>query len=306
VVQSAVRSWFDWKDRKDNPVFWYQRVPIWIGTQAILRTSLTADDVPSLRFLGDLPNTGGKAVLLACCDEVYFYRFAHQLVVSGLQASPGLCIHIHIYEPTSRCLEDAATLRCRLGDRLTFSHEPAGRSPYKTASPYFFAAGRFAVAHHILERTRVPVLVIDADGIVRRDLEPEIADLANWDVGLILRTSRRRQWRKVLACAALLNPTPAGQLFSTRLVAAIERALRRAPLFHTDQIVLHYLCEHYRHHAGALRIADLGERWADHHFHPESLIWTAKGNARKLELVQMAMPDPAHTSAVTPSAPSRT
>ena len=60
-----------------------------------------------------------------------------------------------------------------------------------------------------------------------------------------------------------------------------------------NQIVLHYLCEHYRRHAGALRIADLGERWADHHFHPESLIWTAKGNARKLELAQMATP---HTS----------
>jgi hypothetical protein len=293
VVQSAVSSWFDRKDKKDNPVFWYQRVPIWIGTQAILRTSLTGDDIPSLRFLGDLPNAGGKPVLLACCDEVYFYRFAYHLAISGHQASPGLSTHIHIYDPSSQCLEDAALLRRRLGDRLTFSHEPPGRSPYKMASPYFFTAGRFAVAQHILERNGGPVLVIDVDGIVRRDLQPEIAYLANWDVGLVLRASRRRQWRKVLACAVLLNPTPAGRLFSARFAVAIERVLRRAPPFHMDQIVLHYLCEHYRRHAAALRIADLGERWADHHFHPESLIWTAKGNARKLELAQMATP---HTS----------
>jgi hypothetical protein len=301
----VLRSWFDWKDRKDNPVFWYQRALIWIGTQIVLRTSSTAENVPSLQFLGDIPDTGGGPVLLACCDEVYFYRFAHHLAISGHQASPGLCTHIHIYEPSSQCLEDAARLRNRLGDRLTFSHEPPGRSPYKTASPYFFTAGRFAVAHRLLERSGVPVLVIDVDGIVRRDLEPEICSLNRWDVGLVLRPSRKRPWRKVLACAVLLNPTPAGHLFSTRLAAAIERVLRRAPPFHTDQIVLHYLCEHYRRHTDELRIADLGERWADHHFHPESLIWTAKGNARKLELVQMAMPHTGRISSATPSAPSR-
>ncbi|MEZ5833097.1 MAG: hypothetical protein R3D05_18140 [Dongiaceae bacterium] len=288
-------SWFKWSDLKDTPVFWHRRIPIWLATQAVLRGGVTADYVPRLDLRGDLPAADGRPVLLACCDEVYFQRFAQDLAISACEANAGLHTHIHVYEPSARCLEDAAALKHRLGDRLTISYEPPGRSPYKTASGFFFAAGRFAVAHRILEQVRAPVMVIDVDGVVRRDLEPEISALAEWDVGLILRPSRKRLWRRVLACAVLLNPTPAGRLFSARIAAAVERVLRRTPRFHSDQLLLHYLCEHYRRH-GALRMVDLGERWADHEFHSESLIWTAKGQARKLELSQMLMPHANGTS----------
>lgn len=280
--------WFKWSDLKDSPVFWHRRIPIWLGAQAILRGSVTADYAPRLDLLGALPDADGQPVLLACCDEVYFQRFAHHLAVSACETNAGLHTHVHIYEPSSRCIEDAAKLQRRLGDRLTISYEPPGRSPYKKASKFFFTSGRFAVAHRILDRNRVPVMVIDVDGIVRRDLKAEISSLAEWDVGLILRPYQRRIWRRVLACAVLLNPTPAGRLFSARLAAAVERVLRRTPSFHSDQLLLHYLCEHHRRHGDALRIADLDERWASHDFDPDSLIWTAKGNARKLDLVRMA------------------
>jgi hypothetical protein len=209
------------------------------------------------------------------------------LAVSGRQASPDLFTHIHIYDPSSRCLDDAAALRRRLGDQVTFSHEPPGRSPYKKPSPFFFIAGRFAVAQYLLEKTGSPVLMIDADGIVRGNLSPEIRALAGWDIGLILRPSRRHLWRKVLASAVLFNPTPEGRLFAARAAHAIERVMRRAPEFNTDQIMLHYLSEYYRRHGGALRIANLDERWADHNFDPQSLIWTGKGSARKIQLAQM-------------------
>lgn len=281
-------SWFKRSDLKDSPVFWHRRIPVWLGTQAVLRGGSTIDYAPRLTLLGDLPNADGQPVLLACCDEVYFQRFAHQLAISACETNASLHTHLHIYEPSSRCLVDAAMLQRRLGDRLTISYEPPGRSPYKQASAFFFTSGRFAVAHRILDRNRAPVMVIDVDGIVRRDLESEISSLSEWDVGLILRPYQKRIWRRVLACAVLFNPTPAGRLFSARLAAAVERVLRRTPRFHADQLLLHYLREHCRRHGDALRIVDLGERWADHQFRLDSLIWTAKGNTRKLELVRMA------------------
>jgi hypothetical protein len=287
-----VTRWFKSSDLKDSPVFWHRRIPIWLGTQAVLRSGVTADYAPRLDLLGDLPDADGKPVLLACCDEVYFQRFAHQLAASACETNAGLHTHVHVYEPSSRCLEDAALLQRRLGNRLTISYELPGRSPYKKASPFYFTSGRFAVAHRILDRNRAPVMAIDVDGIVRRNLEAEISSLAEWDVGLILRPHQKRIWRRVLACAVLLNPTPAGRLFSARLAAAVERVLRRTPRFHLDQLLLHYLCEHSRRHGDALRIVDLDERWADHEFRPDSLIWTAKGNARKLELVRMTDPLP--------------
>jgi hypothetical protein len=101
-----------------------------------------------------------------------------------------------------------------------------------------------------------------------------------------MRPKQKRIWRRVLACAVLLNPTEEGRTFSARLAAALEQALRSAPRFHIDQIVIYYLARYCRRHGETVRITNLGERWADHEFTPEGLIWTAKGNARKLALAE--------------------
>jgi hypothetical protein len=278
--------WFKSGDLKDSPVFWHRRVPIWLRAQVGFRSRLQTGRRSALQIRGDLPEADGKPVLLACCDEVYFHRFACDLAASARRTSPGVRMHIHIYEPSSRCIDDAMGLQHRLGEGMTVSYELAGRSPYRTASTFFFTTARFAIANHILERSRAPVLMIDVDGIVCRDLEPEIRALAKWDVGLVLRPKQKRIWRRVLACAVLLNPTEEGRWFSARLAAALDRVLRSAPRFHIDQIVIHYLCRYCRRHGENVRITDLGERWADHEFTPEGLIWTAKGNARKLELAE--------------------
>ncbi|HKP26003.1 MAG TPA: hypothetical protein VJV39_19190 [Dongiaceae bacterium] len=278
--------WFKSSDLKDSPVFWHRRAPIWLRVQVGFKSGLQTGRKSELQLLGSLPEADGKPVLLACCDEVYFYRFARDLAASAHRTSPGVHAHIHIYEPSSRCIHDAAELQRHLGAGMTVSYEPAGRSPYKSASPFFFTTARFAIADQILERNRTPVLVIDIDGVVCRDLEPEIRALGKCDVGLVLRPKQKRIWRRVLACAVLLNPTEEGRRFSARLATALERALRSAPRFHIDQIVIHYLCRYYRRHRENVRIADLGERWADHEFTPEGLIWTAKGSTRKLELAE--------------------
>ncbi len=275
--------WFKSSDLKDSPIFWHRRAPIWLRAQAGFRSGLQNGQSFELQLLGDLPQADGKPVLLACCDEVYFYRFARDLAASAHRTSPSVHTHIHVYEPSSRCIDDAAELQRRLGEGMTVSYEQAGRSPYGAASPFFFTTGRFAIAHHILEKNRAPILMIDVDGVVCRDLEPEIRALATWDVGLVLRPKQKRIWRRVLACAVLFNPTEEGRRFSARLAAALERALRSAPRFHIDQIVIYYLSRYCLRRGEEVRIADLGERWADHEFTPEGLIWTAKGSARKLD-----------------------
>jgi hypothetical protein len=286
VREFVVARWFKSSDLKDSPIFWHRRAPIWLRAQIGFRSRLQAGQRSGPQLLGDLPEADGKPVLLACCDEVYFYRFARDLAATAHRTSPGVRTHIHIYEPSIRCIDDAAELQRRLGEGMTVSYELTGRSPYRTASPFFFTTARFAIAHHILERNRAPVLMIDVDGAVCSELEPEIRALANWDVGLILRPNQNRIWRRVLACAVLFNPTAEGRRFSARLAAALERVLRSAPRFHIDQIVIYYLCRYCRRHHENVQIIDLGERWADHEFTPESLIWTAKGNARKLELAE--------------------
>jgi hypothetical protein len=279
-----VTTWFKRSDLKDSPVFWHRRVPIWLRAQGAFRSGSSRKS--RLQLLGSLPEADGKPVLLACCDEVYFYRFAGHLAASAHAASPGVHTHIHIYEPSSSCIADARELQRKLGSRVTVSHEPPGRSPYPSPSTFYFTTARFAVAHHILERNRAPILIIDVDGVVRRDLEQEIRALAGSDVGVMLRPRQPRIWRRILACAVLLNPTEEGRRFSARLTAALDRILRSAPRFHIDQVVIYYLWRHCRRRGERVRIAELDERWADHEFSSTGLIWTAKGSTRKLELAE--------------------
>jgi hypothetical protein len=130
-------------------------------------------------------------------------------------------------------------------------------------------------------------LILDIDGVVRRDLGPELARLADCDIGLIHRAWRKYHWRKVLASAILINPTPAGRLFAVRLSSVLERVLRRAPRFHIDQIAIFYLCQFYGRQSAELKVAALGMNWADHLFKSGSLIWSAKGATRKLNLERL-------------------
>jgi len=283
----TLQTWFVWKKRKDNPAFVFQRLPIWICTWLAMKQRQSADHVQRPDILGDLPAAGGNPVIMACCDDVYFARFANKFVKSIVNTCPNLYVHVHIYHPSRETLEAAAILKREVGHQASFSHELRGRSPYLADNPYFFAAGRFAVAARILAAINAPLLILDIDGVIRRDLGPELTQLATWDIGLIRRASRRYQWRKILAGAVLVNPTPAGRLFAARLSSVIERVLRWAPRFHVDQIVIFYLCQFYGRQSGELKIADLGMNWADHLFKNDSLIWSAKGMTRKFDLEQL-------------------
>lgn len=283
-----LKTWFVWKKRKDNPALIHQRWPIWIKTRLAMQHKSRTDRHPSLQLSGDLPVETAPAIVMACCDEVYFHRFARNFVQSIIDTSPGLGVHIHIYHPSQETLIAASVMQSDFGPAFTVSYEPAGRSPYAGGHPYFFAAGRFAVAHQLMLTLDVPLLILDIDGIARRDLGAGIAALAGYDVGLIQRPWRKFSWRKILASAVLINPTPAGRLFAARLAAAIERVLKSAPRYHVDQIVIYYLCEFYRRQGVQPKIADLGMAWGDHEFGDDSLIWGAKGPSRKLELEDLA------------------
>ena len=276
-----------WTDRHNSPVFGSQLAHI----RQCVSKAFEQNQSPgwSPRLNGRLPDASGDGpILMACCDESYFYRFGRQYLLSAALNCPRSRIHLHIYNPRPLCIADAEFLQARLSPRVTVSHEGPERNPYGEEAPFFFAAGRFAVAAMIARQSHAPIMLTDVDGLVRRSPVPELELLRSYDVGLIRREKMHKPWRRILACAVLVNPTEHALRFLERLSSAIHHSLARRPHYHVDQTAIAFLLDAYAAGGAPLHMAPLGMTWGDHRFSPESIIWSAKG-ARKQQLQGLSL-----------------
>jgi hypothetical protein len=195
-----------------------------------------------------------------------------------------------LFEPSALCVADAEMLEARIGRELSISYESGERNPYGRPHPVFFAAGRFMIAKILIERNRVPVMAVDIDGRVRRNLADAIDTLKHHDVGVVWRQSQYRPWRTILASAVFLNTTDQARSFTARLAEALRLSLMKQPTYHIDQATLHYLLHYYSFHQLKLNASNLGLIWCDHQFREDSLIWSAKGK-RKVDLLRLDRAD---------------
>lgn len=271
-----------WRNRHDNAVwFWQQR-----RVRRAMRRAFAAQTPIGLdqRLVleGGWPNADDpRPVVFAACDDGYFDRFAQHLALSSAARSPGTRVHLHLYEPSPKCLAHAGELVERCGGRLTISHEGAARNPFSRPTSFYFAAGRFAVASRMRKEIRAPILMVDADGLVANDLLNGFAGLRPMEAGFILQAENTALYRKILASAIYLGTTGAKvEEFFTRLADGIGLALAMAGHYHVDQIGIHYALQHCGTHLSGPRIEPLGLEWSDYRFDPASLIWSTKG-ARK-------------------------
>ena len=271
-----------WRNRHDNAVWFWQQ---WRVRRAILQ----AFSAPQPMVVdGQLELQGGwpdpldpRPVVFAACDDGYFERFAQHLALSSAARSPSTRVHLHLYDPSPPCLEQAASVIRRCGDRLTVSHEGPSRNPFGRPMSFYFAAGRFAVASRMRKQISAPILMVDADGLVANDLAAGFAGLSAMEAGFILQPDNDALYRKILASAIYLGVgSRQVEDFFTRLADGIHLALAMAGRYHVDQIGIHYALEYCARHQDGPAIAPLGLEWSDYEFRPESLIWSTKG-ARK-------------------------
>lgn len=270
------------RNRHDNAVwFWQQhRVLRSMRRAFAARTPIALDR--QLALEGGWPDADDRRpVVFAACDEGYFYRFAQHLALSSAARSPGTRVHLHLYEPSPKCLADADELIRRCGGRVTISREGPDRNPFKRPMSFYFAAGRFAVASRMRKQIKAPILMVDADGLVANDLVTGFASLSSMEAGFILQPENTALYRKILASAIYLGTIgDEVQEFFTRLADGIGLALAMAGRYHVDQIGIHYALQYCHSHNGGPRIEPLGLEWSDYCFDPDSLIWSTKG-ARK-------------------------
>ena len=266
---------------------------LWLALEVALSVRKPCDVCEvDLNFIGGEPPRAHKpGIVLACCDALYYRRFAATLIETAKRNSPNQHVHVHVYEPGEAWKAEAQdTAAAHPG--LTLSWEDSRRNPFRDADRnyIYYAAARFAVVRRIVEQSRSPVLVVDTDGLVVRPLDEPFASFEGYDAGLIRRRTWK-PWQKNLAAALMIQPTQNGLDFITRVADVLHMVLARKPEFHVDQMVIHGVDRASRSSSGGLRVFPLTKAFADWEFLPDSYIWSAKGD-RKLDfadLVQRVM-----------------
>lgn len=230
---------------------------------------------------GSMPSGKGPPILLAACNELYYWEFARTFLRSIEAIGAPERFHLHLCEPSEAALADVEAMASSLAHvDLSWTWDD-GKTALQPAYPtIYYAAVRFLLAPMILAATRSTILCLDIDGIARRPISSAFEAISgDEDVRLIKRPGNKAV-RRVLASALAINPTEAGMRFAERLGRAIATILSLRPRYHVDQISIVRVVETMEAKR-EIRAAQMPLSFADHDFAEASVIWTAKSWRRK-------------------------
>lgn len=159
---------------------------------------------------------GKPLIVYVACDPVYFRRFAGPMLRSvaedsGLDAA--ICLHVVNPDPeTARAMEAEAAAYG--AERFVLVRERADLAPLGAQAKTHFACSRFLFLPELLARYGRPVLMLDVDLLVLRDLAPLLATSAAADLGAMTNALKRLDiWSLVYADVLHVRPTPAAAAF---------------------------------------------------------------------------------------------
>lgn len=194
--------------------------------------------LPELRMLQPLAATPRPVVFVAC-DTRYFFDHAVYLAYSMHDRNVGkLDLHLHLYAPEPRVLDEIERLRARLpGLSIGVSAED-GPAPLPHA-PAYFATARFVRAWQVLQHYQCELCLMDADALFNGDWERLAARLTPETELALVRPSAVPFWETVPAGFLYCRPTPLAERFLAKVAQFILHniELKRVVWF-TDQIAL--------------------------------------------------------------------
>lgn len=235
---------------------------------------------------GSWPMPGSGAQLFAACDPIYFHRHAKGMLASVNQNSPDTSVHIHLYNPTDDILNEIATISKNMQRAsLTWTWETSDvhNMDWHEKSIYL-ASMRFPRLYMALQASRRPILSIDIDCFVRKDLGSYLEAAAECDLGLVLRPEYRDPGKRVLAVAVYVAPTPTG--LTVFGAAASRMAAHLAYKRATEKLDQRCLWAAYNSNRKRIRFWGIPRSLSDFDFHESSAIWTGKGHRKATDRYQ--------------------
>jgi hypothetical protein len=262
----------------------WQKFRIWRRTQSALRSERFGSDsfaAFEAGVTGSYPDPSG-GVILAACDDLYYWRFAITLLLSIEDQGERQQVHLHLCRPSPATLQHIGKLPALLSHvRLTWTVDDCRLAEGLRYRTVYLASARFLIAAVVMREAEVPILCIDVDAIAMRPVWPAYAVAqAAGDAALIQRPTESSVSRRLRAGAVGFNPTPAGRRYVSAVGRSIAAIFAIRPLYHLDQIVLFYLMRTMKHRR-ELQVVDMPGPLSHFDFSGEAVIWMAKGWAVK-------------------------
>lgn len=234
---------------------------------------------------GKFPREVKTAVLFLSCDEEYFRKFGIHLVRSGLQKAGELNVHLHLNKLSEAYWRELQKFAEGEGGGLfSFTWDDIEFADLSGDQRwYYLASVRFIRLYQLVSICNAPVLSVDADGVVVKSLGPKLNELQGVDAGIYLRLGNTLDWRKVLASAFCIMPTMLGRRYMRDVALMIAWLLQGKLPYHIDQLVIYYMWQIYSRRESGFRVAELSQDMADWECHPESYLWSAKGDRKYLD-----------------------
>ena len=189
------------------------------------------------------PGRVGDTVIFAGCDGVYFDRYASALlhsatVMSGLKPS----FHLHVVDPPADIEARIADWDERLGRPgigLTVEHTDLAGAEHETRITTY-ACARFRILPALMARYGRPILMLDTDLIVLRDLQGFVAELAEGDFAAVsVDHARFEPWNWYWADVLHFAATPAAMNLAERVARYCDHFLALGrPRWFLDQIAI--------------------------------------------------------------------
>ena len=169
-----------------------------------------------------------------CCDTHYLMEHAIALVCSIREKCRAAAVHLHVFSPGEMVWPVIDKLRAAVTPLpLSVTWESVDFAKYGGTAAYCSSA-RFARLYQFLGATASRLVMLDADSLVRADLQAELSEYP--EIGLVY-AEHEPPWHQYLAGLTAFRKTPESMQFLRQLSTFVVTNLEtRQPRFYTDQI----------------------------------------------------------------------
>ena len=152
-----------------------------------------------------------QPVVFISCDYNYFFTFAIAFINSIRHNSAGINLHLHLMNPDFRKKEIRNYIDKIDNIRINFSYEVV--NPSLTKKDFlrcYYITARFFRLYQCMLRYKLPIMILDVDGLVLKHLNHVFEYVKGNDIGFRMRPGRFDPWNQVSAGAVVINPTEIG------------------------------------------------------------------------------------------------
>jgi tetratricopeptide (TPR) repeat protein len=184
------------------------------------------------------------AVVAACCDARYFYKYGVTFVNSYAQnAAHGKLLHLHILDPDDGFAAYLETLIARLQLHnivVTYEYAPVDEEPDFNLRRTFYSCARFLRIGSLLTHYQKTIACFDIDTVFEARLDDMLLGVGAADVGLVRREPPDSPWLDIVANIVIANNTERTRRYFSAVENFIRHFVGRRKLFwHLDQIALY-------------------------------------------------------------------